>query len=245
MPAIRARDVCERALRLLGVVSAEEPIAAYQAQTALEAFNALLDSWSTERLLMPVRPRLTLPLVPYKQVYTWGVVEGEPTPADVSSPAPVRLDICLLTVPGSPEQEWPLAILTQEDYEQQIWQKAFTGIYPECVYLHPTRPYAQLQVWPVPTLAYSLGLLPWPSLPLYPHWDSSQDWPEGYLRTFAYGLACEVAPEYGVEPSPTVQRIADESKRSLFPINARRSRLQMVPGSGPYQSHLVRFYNGG
>ena len=43
--------------------------------------------------------------------------------------------------------------------------------------------------------------------------------PPGYLRAFKYNLACELAPEFGVEPSPTVQRVAMTSKRNLKRIN--------------------------
>jgi len=43
--------------------------------------------------------------------------------------------------------------------------------------------------------------------------------PPGYLRAFRYNLACEFAPEFGVEPTPTVSRIAMTSKRNLKRIN--------------------------
>jgi len=43
--------------------------------------------------------------------------------------------------------------------------------------------------------------------------------PPGSLRAFTYNLAREFAPEFGVEPSPQVQRIAMTSKRNLKRIN--------------------------
>ena len=229
MPAISARSIGTTALRLLGVSAAEQPLSADMAESALDALNTMLDSWSVERLLTWTRPRYVLPLVADKDVYTWGLVAGETTQADISSTAPVRLEIALLNIGGSPAQEWPIQVLTQEEYEQGVWFKDLQSAYVECVYLEDTQPYNVLHVYPVPSQVFTLSLLPWQAHSPYAAWDAVLEWPNGYARPMQYNLAVELAPQYGVEPSQTVLRIADESKRALYPVNLEMGRLSINP----------------
>jgi hypothetical protein len=229
MPAISARSIGTTALRLLGVAAAEAPLSADMAQSALDALNTLLDAWSVERLLTWTRPRYVLPLVAGQGQYTWGLAPGETTPADIPHPAPVRLEIALLNIGGSPAQEWPVTILTQEDWETQIWFKDLQSSYVECVYLEDTVPYNVLHVYPVPTGGHTLVLLPWQAHSPYAGWDSVLEWPSGYARAMQANLALELASQYGVEPSQTLLRMADESKRALFPINLTMGRLSINP----------------
>lgn len=229
MPAISARSIGTTALRLLGVAAAEAPLSADMAQAALDALNTMLDAWSVERLLTWTRPVYFLVLVPGKVHYTWGLVPGETTPADVSRPAPVRLEIALLNIGGSPEQEWPIRILTQTEYAEDIWFKNLASSYPEAVFLDDTQPYNLLHVYPVPSIAYRLKLLPWQAHSPYAGWDAVLDWPNGYQRAFTANLALELAPQYMVEPSPTLLRMADESKRALWPGNLEMGRLSINP----------------
>ena len=234
MPLIYARQPCTTALRLLGVASAEEPVQADMAQAALEALNSLIDAWSTERLLTWTRPKIACPLVPGQAVYLWGVPTTTPpfTP-DIAGVPPVRLDLCLLEIGGSPVEDWEITVLDQTQYETQVYLKTMQSTYVECVYLEDTQPVKRLHVWPVPQdSTTTLQLLPWPAQPQYTHWDDGLDWPNGYLRMFSYNLAVELAPQYMAEAAPTVQRIAEESKRALFPINARVGRLSLFPGRG-------------
>jgi len=120
-------------------------------------------------------------------------------------------------------------ILSQEDYENLVWFKTLESAYVECVYLEDTVPYNVLHVYPAPTGGHTLILLPWQAHSPYEAWDSVQDWPSGYQRAFQYNLALEIAPQYGVEPSPTLLRIADESKRALYPVNLTMGHLSINP----------------
>jgi hypothetical protein len=229
MPALSARQLGTAALLLIGVASAEQPISAFMAEQALSALNTMLDAWSVERLLTWTRPRYGLPLVADKGEYSWGLVTGETTPADISQVAPVRLEICLINIGGSPAQEWPVHILTQEEYESGVWFKDLGNSYVEAVYLEDTVPYSVLHVYPVPTATYTLILLPWQAHSPYEAWDSVLDWPNGYARAMQYNLAMELAPQYAVEPSQTIMRIADESKRALYPGNLTMGHLSINP----------------
>lgn len=242
MPLIYARQPCTTALRLLGVAAAEQPIEADMAQAALEALNSLLDAWSTDNLLVYTRPKVPLVLVAGQQVYTWG---DTVPPCDIPGVPPVRLDLCLLEIGGAPVEDWPVQVLDQTQYETSLWLKTMQSTYVEYVYLEPTRPVARLHVWPIPQYpGYTLQLIPWPAQPQYTHWDAGVDWPNGYLRMFAYNLAVELGPQYGVEASPTVQRIAEQTKRDLAPINARVGRLALFPSGPPRPSGWAAFVAG-
>jgi hypothetical protein len=198
------------------------------AQSALETLNTLLDSWSVEKLLVYTRPKIPLVLVPGRASYTWGVTVP---PSDIPREPPVKLELALLTVDETvPGLEWEVRILDQYQYEAGIVIKQLTSSYPNAVYLEPAQPVATLHVWPVPDLPYTLQLLPWSAHSPYGGWDDVLEWPNGYGRALQYGLACEIAPQYGVEPSPTILRIADESKRALYPIHTEVGSVSLWPG---------------
>lgn len=246
MPDVAARAVCTTALRLLGVAASEQPVYADMADSALGALNSLIDAWAIERVLTYTRPKIPLPLVPGRGTYTWG--ETTP-PADLARPAPVRLELCLLSVPGVMPLEWPVQVLEQDDYEAGIWIKTLQSAYPEYVYLEQSEPVAFLHCWPVPTAPYTLQLFPWQAQQPYEHWDHALPWPSGYERALAYNLAVDLAPQYGGEASPTVQRIADESKRLLGNVNATVGRLTSDYGGCFRQgdipvADLPAFYRG-
>ena len=227
MPEVTARQICETALRLLGVAASEQPISADMAESALDALNAMLDAWSVERLLTYTRPKIPLTLVPGQATYTWGVT----TPAaDIPREPPVRLDLCLLMVEVTPPGlEWEIPVLDQSEFEAGIWIKHLTSSYPTAVYLEAARPVAVLHVWPLPDAPYTLQLLPWTAHSPYEHWDHAISWPNGYARAMQYGLACDLGPQYGIEAAPTVQRVAEDSKRALYPINTEVGRLSLTP----------------
>lgn len=125
--------------------------------------------------------------------------------------------------PELPLEEYPVHILTQPEYEQGIWRKSYGASGHICmVYLESSSPLARLHVWPVPTHSTSaLVLFPWFRLTAVPTLDTLIDFPEGYERALRYGLAAELAPEYGVEVPLTVAAVLAEAKGNIKRINMR------------------------
>jgi hypothetical protein len=82
-----------------------------------------------------------------------------------------------------------------------------------------TYPNITMTVYPVPTKVLEWHFVSVQELTSPALLSTSLAFPPGYLRAFKYNLACELAPEFGVEPSPTVQRVAMTSKRNLKRIN--------------------------
>lgn len=245
MPRITARSIVTRALRLLRVHSPSQPLDATMAADGLEALNALLSSLANDRLLVWERPEIVHDLTPGQGEYTWGVPFPGFAP-DIGGEPPLRLEICLLRVLYAAPTDWPLSVVDQNTWAEAISQKTFSSGYPEVVFLDRLLEYAVLHTWPVPTVANALVLYPWEPAPTYARLDTARDWPRGYERLLAYTLAVEVAPEYGVDPTADVRRIAEESRLLVHPVNATVGRLRRAPGRGAPSANarLVRFLSG-
>lgn len=228
MPLVSARAICETALELIGVASAEQPIPAVMAFRALQALNTMIDAWATERLLTYTRPKRSLVLVPSRQTYTWGVTTPS---ADIPGEPPVRIELATLLVdPTPPGLEWPVEVIDQTQYEAGVWQKALTSSYVNIVYLEASQPVNVLHCWPVPDLPYTLFLFPWQASLPYADFNAVLSWPNGYEEAFGWNLALRLGPPYGVPVSQDIKDLAGESKRALYPINAEVGRLSLRPG---------------
>ena len=207
-----AGDQINGALRLLGVLAEGETPSAETAQDALLALNQMIDSWNTERLAV---------FSTQDQVFNWPVGEIRRTlgpTGDFVGNRPVLLDDSTYYLDPSTGVSFGIKFITQQQYNG-IAVKNVTSTYPQVMWINMTYPNIEMVVYPKP-----LRLLEW-------HFVSIEKltapatlatplaFPPGYLRAFRYNLACEIAPEFGVEPSPQVQRIAMASKRNLKRIN--------------------------
>jgi hypothetical protein len=200
------------ALRLLGVLAEGETPSAETSQDALTALNQMIDSWNTERLAV---------FSTQDQVFLWPPGQLNQTlgpTGDFVGNRPILLDDATYFRDPQTNVSYGIKLINQQQYDG-IAVKTVTSTYPQVMFVNNTFPDIEMYIYPVP-----LRLLEWHFISVEeltrPAMLATQlTFPPGYLRAFRYNLACEMAPEFGIEPSAQVQRIAMYSKRNLKRIN--------------------------
>lgn len=214
-----AGDQINGALRLLGVLAEGETPSAATSQDALYALNQMIDSWNTERLAVFSTIDQIMNWLPNTKNATLGPT-GTLTPLDpLYSPVrPVLVDDATYFRDPASGISYGIKLINQQQYDG-IAVKTVTSTYPQVMFVNMTYPDIDIYVYPVPTKLLEFHFISVQELDQPALLSTSLTFPPGYLRAFRYNLACELAPEFGVEPSAQVQRIAMYSKRNLKRIN--------------------------
>lgn len=217
--ATTAGELINGSLRLLGVLAEGETPSAETSQDALFAFNQLIESWNTERLSI---------FSTIDQVVAWqpNTLNATLGPSGTLQPVnpldtlvrPVLVDDATYFVDPASGISYGIKLINQQQYDG-IAVKTVTSTYPQVMFINNTYPDIDIYVYPKPTKLLHFHFISVEELSRPAYLSSNILLPPGYLRAFRYCLACELAPEFGVEPSPQVQRIAMTSKRDLKRIN--------------------------
>lgn len=207
-----AGDLINGALRLLGVLAEGESPSAETSADALNAMNQMIDSWNTERLSV---------YTTQDQTFTWPTDEITrtlgPSGTFVGN-RPVLLEDSTYFRDPTTNVSFGIKFINQQQYDG-IAVKTVTSTYPQVIWVNMTYPDVTMTIYPKPTRALEWHFVSVQELSQPATLATNIALPPGYLRAFRYNLACEIAPEFGVEPSRQVQRIAMTSKRNLKRIN--------------------------
>tara|TARA_R110000822_G_scaffold184175_1_gene323559 strand:+ start:1391 stop:2104 length:714 start_codon:yes stop_codon:yes gene_type:complete len=210
--ATTAGDQINGALRLIGVLAEGEAPSADTAQDALTAMNQMIDSWSTERLAV---------FSTQDQVFSWppGAIQRTLGPTgDFIGDRPILVEDSSYFRDAASGISYGIKLINQQQYNG-IAVKTVTSTFPQVMWVNMEYPDILMTVYPVPTKLLEFHIVSVSPLTAPAELATVLAFPPGYLRAFRYCLACELAPEFGVEPSPTVMRIAMTSKRNLKRIN--------------------------
>ena len=210
--ATTANDQINGALRLIGMLAEGETPSAATSQDALTALNQMIDSWNTERLSV---------FSTQDQVFNWPSNEIfrtlGPTGNFVGN-RPILLEDSSYFRDPSNGISFGIKFVNQQQYNG-IAVKTVTSTYPQVIWVNMTYPDVEMYIYPKPTKVLEWHFVSVEELTKPATLSTNLAFPPGYLRAFKYNLACEIAAEFGVEPPPTVQRVAMTSKRNLKRIN--------------------------
>jgi hypothetical protein len=196
-----ARDLINGALRKINAVGKGAALDADEANDALRMLNLMLASWSAEGNLVFNQTQETFNLVSGQGLYTIG------TGGNFNTARPNRIITAYVTI-GS--IDYPLHLIDEREYAS-IQDKGLIGT-PELLYYDGNYPLGNIRLDPVPYTG-TITLYTVKPLSNIPSLDTVVSLPGEYELAIESNLAVLMAPEYETEPSPTLIRTANSSKK--------------------------------
>ena len=201
------RDVLKGAFRLIS--GDDQTFSAQDYANAMQALNGMLQSWTTDGLGVWTINRTVLPLTIGVQTYTLG------TGGTLNMARPTWIEtLSVLITTSTPNVELPIQMLQDEDW-QAIPIKAVSSTFPTSCYPQGDFPLNTLNFWPIPAASCSVVIYSPGPFGGFTSLDDLFQMPNGYERATRFCLACELAPEYGLEVAPAVRNTAGIAKNQL------------------------------
>lgn len=213
------RDLIKGSMQLLGLVQKSESITGDEAVDGMARLNEMIQSVSNESLVVYARSWETFNLVSGTGSYTIG------PSAVFNTTRPIFI---LSAYVRAQNIDYPLEIIPDDQYALYIAEKSLQTTYPQALVYDNAYPVATIKLWPVP-LGGTLNLQSEKVLTSFTSLDTEVDFPPGWLRMFRYNLALELAPEYGVSPSPIVAVTAADSKRNIKTAASKLRPMVWMP----------------
>lgn len=223
-----ALDLITSSLRLVGVLAGNEVPTANESTVGLQYLNDMVDSWSTQQMLIYAKVNETFALVANQQSYQMGT--GAP---DFNTARPQKIENAIWQQPqGATNYNLEIDIINQDQWAALTVPTTQSNI-PTKLYVNYTFPYATLYFWPVPLQANNLILWSWKQLAEFAALTTAVSLPPGYNKALRYNLAVELAPEFGRTPSDLVITQAVDAKADIKRMNNRVTLMQADPAVIP------------
>jgi hypothetical protein len=219
-------EIIEAALRKIGALSLGQSVTASQMDAAVKALNLLVQSWQTKGLFLWTLAEFTLELEADVVQYTL-----EPGATGVTGLVEDIIGIDRAYWVDNDDDE-PMEIWSYRQYLDELQKTSTTG-QPLAISVKPTESPLTAYVWPSPPIVYTLKVV---GIAKLRDWDNTTDKggiPVRFQKALVYGLASDLAPEYGVPLAErnSLERQAEgyfkEAKRS----DRDRSNYQVVKGA--------------
>lgn len=225
---VTARTLVTDALDLLMVHAAEEPLSAHQEQQGLRVLNDLIQSASLEHFLIYHTPAVVVDWPAGSRVQTWG-----PGGDIVATDRPVQLDTSATRYDPVAQVAFPLPVLPFATFYRLPYPEQI-GDYMHALCYDTSYPLGVLYAYPIPRSRVQVTVYPWLILRSWEEFDTDVGMPPGYDRYLKAALACDLAPFYDKEASPTVQGMRMEARDRLKTVNLTIPELEVPWFADPY-----------
>jgi len=231
-------DLITAAVLEFNGVAPGEDLPSAEAVFGLNKLNLLLDTWATDDLYVYNKDFTVYNLIPNHQPHTIGPV------ADfVVTQRPVKIEAANLVLnTATPNIRIPLGIRDDDWWaDQRIRSLANTT--PTDLFYSPNWPNGQINLWPVPTLAYGLELETWVLLSKFvdiPNGATALNqtfsFPPGYQAALTYSLAETLCEAFGKPVGPMLAASARNARSKIQNLNLESPRISTtdsgIPRSG-------------
>jgi hypothetical protein len=194
---VTTNQIVNAALRMVGAYASTDNARPEQQADAIEALNLMLKAWQTESFIW-LPQFVTLNMVQGQAEYTIGpdsadTIKDEDGVTFTERPTHIRF----ATRRTSSGQEIEMTQLGRIDY-QRLPNKTSQGT-PIQYYYSPQTNNGKIYVWPTPSNSTDQVVLSVDrNLQTMVSDINSFDLPQEWLQLIKYGLACVIAPEYGI-----------------------------------------------
>lgn len=214
-----ALDIITGAAKLIGVVFKSEQLSSDEANDGLVTLNDMLDTWSNDNLTTFSYTLENFSLTGAAS-YTIGASGDFNTTRPINIvDAVVRLSLV----------DYPLSIITQEQYQTEISVKSISSSIPEYLTYDNNYPLGTIKMFAVPISGSTLYLQSNKPLNNLSALTTTISLPPGWKRALKYNLAIDMAPEYGVQASAEVIDTARKSLGAIKRSTAINNGMPLMP----------------
>lgn len=216
---VTARDICKSILRKLHVLGQGQSVSNDELNDVLSNVNNMLSVWSVEGNLVYTETSETFNLVTGQASYSIGTSQDFNTSR--------ILDITSAYVTNS-ATDYILSSYDQAQYAA-ITNKTIGGI-PEIYYFDGDYPVSNIKLYPVPSGVSTITLNTQKQLTGFADLDTVYALPEEYGAGIIFNGCIWVGPDYEKEPTPSVMKLANRTKKAIETQNRRNNRAVSTLG---------------
>jgi hypothetical protein len=216
---ITALNLITDAAKLLGVVFKNEALSSDEANDGLVALNDMLDEWSNDDLMTYA---LTLENFSLTGASSYTIGSG----GTFNTTRPINIATAVVRSGGI---DYPLQIISDEQYQTDVALKSITTPIPQYLCYDNGYPLGTIKMYSIPSSGGTLYLQSNKPLTNIAALTTSIDLPPGWKKAIKNNLAIELAAQYGAEVPASVIENARKSKGAIKRSTAVNKPMPLLP----------------